>query len=109
MSKGPKYSQPNTDTNIVTVVFVRHGQSTMNKDGVFQGWIDCPLSDKGLGQSKNAGQLLKNLGYNFDIAYTSHLERATHTTDIILDEMDQLDNTEIHKTWRLNERHYGHL
>lgn len=81
----------------------------MNKDGVFQGWIDCPLSDKGLSQCRDAGKLLKNLGYNFDVAYTSQLERATHTTDIILEEMGLQDDTHVHKTWRLNERHYGHL
>lgn len=79
------FVKPNTNENIVSVVFVRHGQSTMNKDGVFQGWVDAPLSDKGLRECREAGLLLKNLGYHFDVAYTSKLCRATDTTDIILD------------------------
>jgi hypothetical protein len=79
------YSSPNTDSNIVSVVFVRHGQSTLNKDGVFQGWIDCPLSEKGFKQCTEAGVLLNKLGYHFDVAYTSRLCRATDTTDIILE------------------------
>ena len=100
---------PKVDQNIVTVVFVRHGQSIMNRDGVFQGWVDAPLSDKGESQCKNAGKILKDHGYKFDVAYTSRLNRATTTTDIILEEMGHQDVTHVHKTWRLNERHYGNL
>lgn len=79
------YSSPNTDSNIVSVVFIRHGQSVLNQDGVFQGWIDCPLSEKGIKQCTEAGALLNKLGYHFDVAYTSRLCRATVTTDIILE------------------------
>lgn len=81
----------------------------MNKDGVFQGWVDAPLSEQGQRECHDAGVLLKNLGYKFDVAYTSLLCRATDTTDILLDEMGLSDHTHVHKTWRLNERHYGHL
>lgn len=105
----PNYSTPNTDSNIVSVVFVRHGQSAMNKEGVFQGWIDSPLSEKGISECTKAGELLKKLDYHFDIAYTSRLCRATDTTDIILEQMGLQNETQILKSWRLNERHYGHL
>ena len=67
----------------------------MNKEGVFQGWIDCPLSDNGIQQCTEAGELLNKLGYHFDVAYTSKLCRATTTTDIILDKMGLKDQTKV--------------
>ena len=91
------------------MVFVRHGQSTGNKDGTFTGWIDVPLSKQGEQESREAGRMLKKLGYKFDKAYTSVLCRATKTLDLILEEMDQENDVDIVQNWRINERHYGAL
>lgn len=97
------------DTDILKVVFVRHGESTWNKTGKFTGWIDVPLSEKGVQESKDAGKLLKDLGYKFDVAYTSMLDRAIKTCDNILETMGISDDTYVHKSWKINERHYGSL
>ena len=88
-------------------MFVRHGESTTNKKKIFTGWMDVPLTDLGEQQASDAGKELKKLGYNFDVAYTSMLDRAVKTCDLVLDELD--GNTYVHKAWRLNERHYGAL
>lgn len=90
------------------IVFVRHGESEWNKKNIFTGWVDVGLSEKGVNDAKAAGQLLKESGFHFDIAYTSVLKRAIKTLDIILEEMD-LMWIDVYKTWRLNERHYGAL
>ncbi|MFX0206556.1 MAG: 2,3-diphosphoglycerate-dependent phosphoglycerate mutase, partial [Candidatus Hodarchaeota archaeon] len=90
------------------VVFLRHGESTWNKKGLFSGWTDVDLSEKGIIEAKQAGQVLKDEGYVFDIAYTSVLKRAIRTLWIVLDEMDLLW-IPVHRSWRLNERHYGAL
>jgi 2,3-bisphosphoglycerate-dependent phosphoglycerate mutase len=82
---GPLKKESKTDT--IKVVFVRHGLSTWNKSGKFTGWIDVPLSDEGRQESRDAGKALKDLGYTFDVAYTSMLDRATETCDLILEEM----------------------
>ena len=79
----------------------------MNKEGVFSGWIDTPLSEKGHNESREAGRQLKNLGYDFDIVHTSLLKRAIDTTDNLLTEMGLKGKVYITKNWRLNERHYG--
>lgn len=89
------------------LVIVRHGESLWNKENIFTGWTDVGLSDLGREQAKIAGQALKENNYNFDLAFTSVLVRATETLDIILKEME-LD-IPIEKSWRLNERHYGAL
>jgi 2,3-bisphosphoglycerate-dependent phosphoglycerate mutase len=90
------------------LVLIRHGESTWNKENRFTGWKDVDLSDKGREEAKAAGQLLKNEGFEFDLAYTSLLKRAIRTLNSILDEMDLMWLPVI-KNWRLNERHYGNL
>jgi 2,3-bisphosphoglycerate-dependent phosphoglycerate mutase len=91
-----------------TVVLVRHGESTWNKENLFTGWADCPLSEKGVEEATAGGDLLKAEGLTFDVAYTSTLKRAIKTLWIILEQMD-LMYIPIVNTWRLNERHYGAL
>ena len=90
------------------VVLLRHGQSTWNQENRFTGWKDVDLSDQGRREAREAGRLLKEGGYVFDLAFTSVLKRAIKTLDIALDEMDQLW-IPVTKHWRLNERHYGAL
>jgi len=90
------------------VVLLRHGESTWNHENRFTGWTDVDLSEKGLGEAKQAGELLRTEGYVFDVAYTSVLKRALRTCWIALDQLDLLWIPVI-KSWRLNERHYGAL
>jgi len=90
------------------IVLLRHGESTWNKENRFTGWTDVDLSEKGRNEAKEAGRLLKEGGYVFDIAYTSVLKRAIRTLGIALDELDLLWIPVV-KDWRLNERHYGAL
>jgi 2,3-bisphosphoglycerate-dependent phosphoglycerate mutase len=90
------------------LVLIRHGESTWNLDNRFTGWTDVDLTALGIEQAKNAGRLLKAEGYEFDIAYTSVLKRATRTLWHILDEMDRTWLPVVN-SWRLNERHYGAL
>lgn len=90
------------------VVLLRHGESTWNHENRFTGWTDVDLSEKGLGEAKAAGELLRKEGYVFDVAFTSVLKRALRTCWIVLDQLDQLWIPVI-KSWRLNERHYGSL
>ena len=90
------------------LVLVRHGESEWNKLNLFTGWTDVELSEKGREEAKNAGKLLKDEGYDFDVCYTSYLKRAIHTLNGILDEMDR-NWLPVIKTWKLNERHYGDL
>lgn len=91
-----------------TVVLLRHGESTWNKENRFTGWKDVDLSEKGLAEAKEAGRLMKEAGLTFDVAYTSVLKRAIKTLNVALEEMDLLWLPVI-KSWRLNERHYGAL
>jgi len=90
------------------LVLLRHGESTWNKENRFTGWTDVDLSETGLSEAKAAGQLLKDGGYVFDVAYTSLLTRAIKTLFYALDGVGQLW-IPVHKDWRLNERHYGAL
>lgn len=90
------------------IVLLRHGESIWNKENRFTGWTDVDLTPKGLKEAQNAGQLLREQGYAFDIAYTSVLKRAIRTLWVTLDEMDQMW-IPIQHTWQLNERHYGAL
>jgi 2,3-bisphosphoglycerate-dependent phosphoglycerate mutase len=90
------------------LVLLRHGESVWNKENRFTGWTDVGLTDKGLAEAKMAGQLLKDGGFAFDIAYTSVLKRAIKTLWIALEEMDRMW-IPIQHSWRLNERHYGAL
>src|SRR5512140_757266 len=90
------------------LVLIRHGESIWNKENRFTGWTDVDLSEKGLGEAKDGGQLLRKEGYVFDIALTSVLKRAIRTLWIVLDQMDLMWIPVI-RDWRLNERHYGSL
>ena len=90
------------------LVLIRHGESTWNQTNRFTGWTDVDLTELGVEQAKNAGRLLKAGGYDFDIAYTSMLKRATRTLWHCLDEMDRTWLPVVN-SWRLNERHYGAL
>lgn len=91
-----------------TLVIVRHGESTWNKDNRFTGWKDVDLSEKGIAEAQKAGKALKEKGYTFNYAFTSRLTRAIKTLNYILDEM-ALHWIPVTKEWRLNERHYGEL
>lgn len=91
-----------------TVVFLRHGQSQWNLENRFTGWVDVPLTERGVEEAKRAGQKIKDAGYNFDEAHTNVLRRAIKTTWLALEVMD-LMWIPVYKTWRLNERHYGAL
>ncbi len=90
------------------VVLLRHGESVWNHENRFTGWTDVDLSDKGRGEAKHSGVLLRDEGYTFDVAYTSVLKRAIRTCWMALDELDLLWIPVI-RDWRLNERHYGEL
>jgi 2,3-bisphosphoglycerate-dependent phosphoglycerate mutase len=90
------------------VVLLRHGESTWNKENRFTGWHDVDLTDRGRDEARDAGRLLKEGGYVFDVAFTSVLKRAIKTLGIALDTLDQLW-IPVTKSWKLNERHYGAL
>ena len=90
------------------LVLIRHGESTWNLENRFTGWTDVDLTPTGVEQAKTAGRLLKEAGYDFDIAYTSVLKRAVWTLWHCLDQMDRTWLPVV-KSWRLNERHYGAL
>ncbi len=90
------------------VVLVRHGESTWNKENRFTGWTDVDLSEKGRAEAQRGGQLLKEAGYVFDVAYTSVLKRAIRTLWYVMDELD-LMWIPVTNAWQLNERHYGAL
>src|SRR5919106_81203 len=90
------------------LVLLRHGESTWNRENRFTGWVDVDLTDKGRDEAREAGRLMLAEKFEFDVAYTSVLKRAIRTLWIALDEMD-LMWIPIHRSWRLNERHYGGL
>lgn len=90
------------------LVLIRHGESAWNKENRFTGWTDVDLSEKGLLEAKKAAEVLKKEGFTFDVAYTSVLKRAIRTLWMVLDGMD-LMWIPVHRSWRLNERHYGAL
>jgi 2,3-bisphosphoglycerate-dependent phosphoglycerate mutase len=90
------------------LVLLRHGESTWNLENRFTGWTDVDLTPKGEKEAKEAGRLLREGGYTFDVAHVSLLKRAIRTLWITLDGMD-LMWIPVHKNWRLNERHYGAL
>lgn len=90
------------------LLIVRHGESQANRDNIFTGWTDSPLTEKGIDQAHNVGKMLAQRGLLFNRVHTSYMSRAIKTANIILDELDQL-YVPIYKTWRLNERHYGAL
>jgi len=90
------------------LVLVRHGQSTWNLENRFTGWTDVGLTDLGREEAHEAGKLLREGGYSFDVAYTSVLRRAIQTLWIVLEEMN-LEWIPVTNAWQLNERHYGAL
>ena len=93
---------------MIKLVLVRHGQSMWNLENRFTGWTDVELSEQGIKEAKEAGKVLKEKGFNFDVAYTSVLKRANDTLKYILEELRE-ENIPVKKSWRLNERHYGAL
>ena len=105
---GQKGIPPGECMAVSKLVLVRHGESNWNKENRFTGWTDVDLSEKGREEAKEGGRLLKEGGYVFDVAYTSVLKRAIRTLWIALDELD-LMWIPVHRSWRLNERHYGAL
>ncbi|MBU6426812.1 2,3-diphosphoglycerate-dependent phosphoglycerate mutase [Patescibacteria group bacterium] len=90
------------------LVLLRHGESVWNKENRFTGWTDVDLSEKGVEEAHEAGKKLKEAHFHFDIVFASVLKRVTRTMEIVLEEMG-LENIEIRKSWKLNERHYGAL
>lgn len=90
------------------IVLMRHGESQWNLENRFTGWTDVDLTDTGREQARKAGELLKEKGFEFDLAFCSVLKRAIRTLWIALDAMDAM-HTPTGLSWRLNERHYGAL
>ena len=90
------------------LILLRHGESEWNAKNLFTGWVDVSLSEKGRAEAKRGGQLLKELGLLPNIVHTSLLKRAINTSQIALDECDR-SWIPVHRSWRLNERHYGAL
>ena len=90
------------------LVLLRHGQSQWNLENRFTGWVDVDLSEQGRAEAAAGGRLMREQGLRFDVAHTSTLKRAIRTLNLALGELDQ-DWLPVHKSWRLNERHYGAL
>mmetsp|Transcript_42198 Transcript_42198/g.82803 ORF Transcript_42198/g.82803 Transcript_42198/m.82803 type:complete len:371 (-) Transcript_42198:36-1148(-) len=97
------------DKMLASLVLLRHGQSTWNANPTFTGWCDAPLTERGISEAKASGKLLKDRGFvEFDVAYTSTLQRAVSTCQLALDNANS-SGTPVEKAWQLNERHYGAL
>src|SRR4051794_5813102 len=93
---------------MIKLVLVRHGESEWNLQNRFTGWTDVDLTEKGRAEAAEAGRLLREGGYLFDVCYTSVLKRAIRTLWLVMDGLDALWMP-VHRHWRLNERHYGAL
>ena len=93
---------------MISLILLRHGESVWNREGRFTGWTDVDLTDRGLAQAAAAADTLLEHGYQFDVAFTSVLQRAIKTLGVVLEKMD-LMSIPVHRSWRLNERHYGAL
>ncbi|MPZ15173.1 MAG: 2,3-diphosphoglycerate-dependent phosphoglycerate mutase [Chloroflexi bacterium] len=91
-----------------TLVLLRHGESVWNQENRFTGWVDVGLTELGVQEAVQAGRILLEEGYTFDVTFTSVLKRSIKTLWIVLEEMD-LMWIPVHRSWRLNERHYGAL
>jgi 2,3-bisphosphoglycerate-dependent phosphoglycerate mutase len=91
-----------------TLILLRHGESQWNKENLFTGWVDVPLTEQGLREAARAGELLGEAGLDPDVVYTSLLTRAIKTANVALEEIDRLW-IPVKRSWRLNERHYGAL
>jgi 2,3-bisphosphoglycerate-dependent phosphoglycerate mutase len=92
----------------MNLMLLRHGESEWNRDNRFTGWTDVDLSEQGIQEAHRAASLLKKAGCSFDVVHTSVLKRAIRTLWIVLDDLDMLW-LPVHRSWRLNERHYGAL
>lgn len=92
----------------MTLVLLRHGESIWNKENLFTGWTDVELSEAGKQEAREAGKLLGEAGFEFDVCCTSYLKRAIHTLNLALEEMNR-EWLPVMKSWKLNERHYGAL
>ena len=90
------------------LVLVRHGESEWNKLNLFTGWTNVDLTENGINEAKQCGNVLKEDGFSFDICFTSYLKRAIHTANIVLEKLDE-EYIPMIKDWHLNERHYGAL
>ena len=90
------------------LVLIRHGQSLWNAENRFTGWVDSPLSKRGIQEAMKAGKLIKDFDVDIQIAFTSFLSRAIDTLNLLLKELNK-SNLIVNKTWSLNERHYGSL
>src|SRR5512141_560807 len=90
------------------LVLVRHGQSTWNLENRFTGWTDVGLTEQGMAEAHEAGKLLREGDYKFDVAYTSVLRRAIQTLWTVLQEMN-LEWIPVTNAGQLNDRHYGSL
>tara|TARA_B100000073_G_scaffold143362_1_gene117961 strand:+ start:7705 stop:8391 length:687 start_codon:yes stop_codon:yes gene_type:complete len=93
---------------MANIILIRHGQSKWNLQNKFTGWKDIDLSENGINEAKEAGQLIKQNNIKFNIAFTSVLKRAINTMNIVLKE-NSLTDIQVIQTYRLNERHYGGL
>lgn len=102
-----RFTSINNQTSY-NICFLRHGQSTWNRDNRFIGWTDTPLTDDGVLEARVAGKMLKNSGILFDEVHTSLLRRCIRTTNLVLMEVEQ-EYIPVYKHWRLNERSYGEL
>lgn len=91
-----------------TLILVRHGESEWNSKNLFTGWVDAPLNEKGRTEASRAGELLAEFNPKPDVLYTSKLTRAIQTANLALEKADRLW-LDVHRSWRLNERHYGAL
>lgn len=96
-------------SSTANVVFLRHGQSLWNKIPTFSGWCDVPLTEHGVEQATEAGLLLRQRGLEFDIAYTSRLQRARITCETVIKALAAPGEIPMVSAWQLNERHYGKL
>jgi 2,3-bisphosphoglycerate-dependent phosphoglycerate mutase len=94
--------------SIGKLILLRHGESEWNALNLFTGWVDVSLSAKGIEEAKRGGQLLKDRNLLADVVHTSLLRRAIHTSQLALDVADR-HWIPVHRTWKLNERHYGAL
>ena len=109
--KQQAYEQSGSDASArdkTSVVLIRHAQSQWNQENRFTGWADPPLTESGIAEAHRAAEILCECGYQFDVAYSSRLQRAIRTLDILLADLGQTD-IPCYADWRLNERHYGAL
>ncbi|WP_369832353.1 2,3-diphosphoglycerate-dependent phosphoglycerate mutase [Mycobacterium sp. AT1] len=90
------------------LVLLRHGESTANADDVFGGWLDVDLTARGRREAVRAGELIRDAGLRPAAVHTSLLRRAVDTADLVLDALKRT-SVEVHRSWQLNERHYGRL